>query len=99
MSAKEQQTSTISTTEEILNEQPEYDEQRRVYLEDDDAQNLQEVHQNSYQAAASSSTAESSNRTLHDDNLEQNPAIPRLNLPLINPRDRYTFSFSAELIA
>ncbi|CAG8733869.1 2982_t:CDS:2, partial [Funneliformis mosseae] len=57
------------------------------------------------QPIASSSTAESSNHTLRDDNLEQhNPAMQLLNrrgIPITYSKlsDRYTFSFSADLIS
>ncbi|CAI2170327.1 14650_t:CDS:2 [Funneliformis geosporum] len=52
---------------------------------------------------ASSSTAESSNHTLRDDNLEHNHVMPRFNkrgIPITYSKlsDRYTFSFSADLI-
>ncbi|RIA84624.1 hypothetical protein C1645_408139 [Glomus cerebriforme] len=116
MSTEEQQTSTISTNEEILDEQYEQYEddeqqqqQQELHHEDDDVQNhqeeeVEESHQDLYQTVASSSTAESSNHTLRDDNLEHPPVIPRLNkhgIPTTYARlsDRYTFSFSADLIS
>src|SRR5581483_8878762 len=95
------------TTDEILNEHEEdeiYDgdeQQQRVYYEDDDIQNYheeEETHQDLYHTVASSSTAKSSSHTLRDEGL----ATPRPNKHGIStnskPSDRYTFSFSADLI-
>ncbi|CAG8732410.1 15687_t:CDS:2, partial [Funneliformis caledonium] len=87
MSTDEQQIPSTSTTKEIQYEQYEIE------------------NGGSDRPIASSSTAESSNHTLRDDNLEQhNPAMQRLNrrgIPITYSKlsDRYTFSFSADLIS
>ncbi len=103
MSTEEQQIQSTFTTEEVQYEQYESDD------DDNDAlqglQQQEETHQDIQQTVASSSTVESSNRTLRgDENVEQQNNPPRLNklgIPTsyVKLSDRYTFSFSADLIS